>query len=116
MRNGLAAQGLPPGTVGFDTFARDLQTVIDTVDPVNYAASTAAMHPLHVIEVLGDSAVPNGSTDYIASLWGLPGVSTTLATAPPGTVSGIVRFTAGGHSSLFNPAINPAVILPGCEW
>jgi hypothetical protein len=28
---------------------------------------------------------------------------------PPATVSGIVRFTAGGHSSLFNPAINPAV-------
>jgi len=111
LRNGLAAQGLPPGTVGFDNFARDLQTVIDTVDPVNYAASTAAMHPLHVIEVLGDSAVPNGSTDYIASLWGLPGVSTTLATAPPGTVSGIVRFTAGGHSSLFNPAINPAVTV-----
>jgi len=111
LRSGLAAQGLPPGTVGFDNFARDLQTVIDTVDPVNYAASTAAMHPLHVIEILGDSAVPNGSTDYIASLWGLPDVSTTLATAPPGTVSGIVRFTAGGHSSLFNPAINPAVTL-----
>jgi pimeloyl-ACP methyl ester carboxylesterase len=111
LRSGLAAQGLPPGTVGFDNFARDLQTVIDTVDPVNYAASTAAMHPLHVTEILGDSAVPNGSTEYIASLWGLPGVSTTLATAPPATVSGIVRFTAGGHSSLFNPAIDPAVTV-----
>ena len=102
----LSAQGLPPGTVGFDNFVRDLQTVID---PVDYAAAAAATHPLHVIEVLGDTAVPNAPNDYIASLWGLPSVSTTLAVAPPGTVSGIVRFKAGGHSSLFNPAINAAV-------
>ena len=108
IRAALSAQGLPPGTVGFDNFVRDLQTVIDAVDPVNYAAHAAATHPLHVIEVLGDTAVPNDSTDHIAELWGLSGVSTTVAVAPPATTSGIVRFTAGGHSSLFNPAIDPA--------
>lgn len=107
IRAALSAQGLPPGTVGFDNFVRDLQTVIDPVDPVNYAADAAALHPLHVIEILGDTAVPNGSTDYLASLWGLASVSTTVAVAPPATTSGIVRFTAGGHSSLFNPAIDP---------
>jgi hypothetical protein len=105
----LSAQGLPPGTVGFDNFVRDLQTVIDPVDPVNYAADAAANHPLHVIEVLGDTAVPNAPNDYIAELWGLPSVSTTTAAAPPATVSGIVRFNAGAHSSLFNPAPNAAV-------
>ena len=109
IRNALSAQGLPPGTVGFDNFVRDLQTVIDPVDPVNYAAAAAANHPLHVISVLGDTAVPNGPTDYIASLWGLPSVSTTTLTAPPATVNGIVRFTAGAHSSLFNPQPNAAV-------
>ncbi len=88
---------------------RDLQTVIDPVDPVNYAADAAALHPLHVLEILGDTAVPNGPTDYLSSLWGLPSVSSTVAVAPPATTSGIVRFTAGGHSSLFNPAIDPAV-------
>ncbi|HJR68748.1 MAG TPA: hypothetical protein VKA43_01775 [Gammaproteobacteria bacterium] len=108
IRAALAAQGLPAGTVGFDNFVRDLQTLIDPVDPVNYAAD-AALHPLHVIEVLGDTAVPNAPTDYIAQLWGLPSRSATAAVAPPGTVSGIVRFTAGAHSSLFNPAPNPAV-------
>ena len=72
IRAALSAQGLPPGTVGFDNFVRDLQTVIDPVDPINYAADAAANHPLHVIEVLGDTAVPNGPTDYIAQLWGLP--------------------------------------------
>jgi len=109
IRTVLSAQGLPPGTVGFDNFVRDLQTVIDAVDPVNYAADAAASHPLHVIEVLGDTTVPNKPNDYIATLWELPGVSTTRAVAPPGTVSGIVRFNAGGHSSLLNPAINLAV-------
>jgi hypothetical protein len=109
IRAALSAQGLPPGSVGFDNFVRDLQTVVDPVDPINYAAAATAGHPLHVIEVLGDTAVPNGPTDYIAQLWGLPSVSTTLATAPPATVKGIVRFRAGGHSSLVDPAINPAV-------
>jgi pimeloyl-ACP methyl ester carboxylesterase len=105
IRNALAAQGLPIGTVGFDNFVRDLQTLIDPVDPINYA-DDARLHPLHVIEVLGDTAVPNAPNDYIASLWQLPSRSATVTTAPPGTVSGIVRFTAGVHSSLFNPAPN----------
>jgi pimeloyl-ACP methyl ester carboxylesterase len=109
IRAALAAQGLPTGTVNFDNFVRDLQTVIDPVDPVNYAAGAAANHALHVIEVLGDTAVPNAPNDYIASLWELPSVSATVAVAPPATTSGIVRFTAGGHSSPFNPAINSAV-------
>jgi hypothetical protein len=109
IRSALSAQGLPPGTVGFDNFVRDLQTVIDSVDPVNYAAAAAVLHPLHVIEVLGDTAVPNGPNDHIAELWELPGISATTLAAPPGTVSGIVRFTAGAHSSLFNPEPNAAV-------
>lgn len=109
IRAALSAQGLPPGTVGFDNFVRDLQTVIDPVDPVNYAVDAAASHPLHVIEVLGDPAVPNAPTDYMAQLWELPSVSTTTTVAPPATVSGIVRFSAGAHSSLFNPQPAPAV-------
>jgi pimeloyl-ACP methyl ester carboxylesterase len=106
IRRALSAQGLPPGTIGFDNFVRDLQTVIDPVDPVNYAADAAATHPIHVIEILGDTAVPNGPTDYIAQLWGLPSVSTTTMGAP---AEGIVRFTAGAHSSLFNPLPSQAV-------
>jgi hypothetical protein len=109
IRNALSAQGLPPGTIGFDNFVRDLQTVIDPVDPVNFAVDAAANHPIHVIEVLGDTAVPNRPTDYIAQLWQLPSVSTTTVVAPPATVEGIVRFRAGAHSSMFNPQPNPAV-------
>jgi len=109
IRNALAAQGLPAGTVGFDNFVRDLQTVIDPVDPVNYYIDAAANHSIHVIEVLGDTAVPNRPTDYMAQLWGLPSVSTTTMATPPATVEGIVRYKGGVHSSLFNPTPNPAV-------
>jgi hypothetical protein len=109
IRAALSAQGLPAGTVGFDNFVRDLQTVIDPVDPINYAVAAAANHPLHVIEVLGDTAVPNAPNDYLAQLWSLPSTSTTRAATLPSTVSGIVRFRAGVHSSLFNPTPNPAV-------
>jgi len=42
IRKALAAQGLPQGTIGFDNFVRDLQTAIDPVDPVNYAAAATA--------------------------------------------------------------------------
>ena len=108
IRSVLSAQGLPQGTVGFDNFVRDLQTVIDPVDPINYAAAAAANHPLHVIEVLGDTAVPNAPNDYIAQLWNLPSRSATAMVAPPATVSGIVRFRSGVHSSLFNPTPSPA--------
>jgi pimeloyl-ACP methyl ester carboxylesterase len=109
IRTALAAQGLPAGTIGFDNFVRDLQTVIDPVDPVNYYIDAAANHSIHVIEVLGDTAVPNRPTDYIAQLWGLPSVSMTTMAAPPATVEGIVRFKGGVHSSLFNPQPAPAV-------
>ena len=105
----LSAQGLPPGTVGFDNFVRDLQTVIDPVDPINYAADAAANHPLHVIEVLGDTAVPNAPERLHRAALGTAGGHATTGVAPPATVSGIVRFRAGVHSSLFNPAPNAAV-------
>jgi hypothetical protein len=108
-RDALSAQGFPPGTVGFDDFVRDLQTVIDAADPVNYAIDAGSLHPLHVIEILGDNVVPNKPTDYLASLWGLPSVSSTVAVVPPATTRGIVRFKGAGHSSLFNPSINPTV-------
>ncbi len=109
IRQGIEAQGLAFGTVGFEDFARDLQTVLDPIDPLNYAAAAAAGHPLHVIEVLGDTAVTPALTDNVAQLMGLTDVSTT--TTDGAGVRGIVRFTAGGHSSLFNPAIDMDVTI-----
>jgi pimeloyl-ACP methyl ester carboxylesterase len=110
IRDGLAGQGLPQGTVGFDNFVRDLQTLIDPVDPVNYATAAAANQPLHVLSVADDQTVPNAPTDNLVSLWGLPTISSTVHSAPE-TVSGMVRFTSGGHASLLDPSVDPAVTM-----
>ncbi len=110
VRAGLAAAGLFQGTVGFDSFVRDLQTILDSADSANYAAATTAMHPLHVIEILGDDRVPNGPTDYIASLWGLADVTAASGDLFVGAgARGIVRFTSGAHGSLLDPTTDPAV-------
>lgn len=107
IREGIEAEGLAFGTVGFADFTRDLQTVLDPVDPVNHAAEAAAAHPVHVIGVLGDTAVPPSLTDNVAALMGLADVSETATDA--GGVRGIVRFTAGGHTSIFDARVDREV-------
>ena len=109
IRTAIEAQGLAFGTQAYENFARDLQTVLDPVDPLNYAARAATNHPVHVIEVLGDPAVTPNLTDNIAAAMGLADISMTTMEA--GGVRGIVRFNAGGHSSLFNPAIDLNVTI-----
>lgn len=107
IRGAIEAQGLAFGTLGFDNFARDLQTILDPIDPLNYGAAAALNHPIHVIEVLSDVAVPATLTDNLARVMGLRDVSTTTVDAAG--VRGIVRFTAGDHSSIFNPFVDRAV-------
>jgi hypothetical protein len=109
LREAVEARGLAFGTLAFDNFARDLQTVLDPIEPLNYAAGAAQNHPMHVVEVLSDTAVPATLTDNVAELMGLASVSST--TVDPAGMRGIVRFTAGEHSSMFNPAPNPAVTV-----
>ncbi len=107
IRDGIVAQGLPFGSLGFDGFARDLQTAIDPIDPVNYAEEAAARHPIHLIEIVGDESVPNGLTATIASLMGIGRVNTT--TIVPTGASGLTSLVGGEHSSPFNPVPNFAV-------
>lgn len=65
---GLKAQGVGEGSETYQSFLRLAQTVVDGADPINYAATAAARHPLHMIEVVGggngganppDLVVPN---------------------------------------------------------
>ena len=107
IRRAIEAQGLAFGSLGFDNFARDLQTILDPVDPVNFGAAAAVKHPIHVIEVLSDVAVPATLTDNLARIMGLRDISATAVDAAG--VRGIVRFTAGSHSSMFNPFDDRAV-------
>lgn len=109
IRLAIEAQGLPFGSQAYENFARDLQTVLDPIDPLNYAAAAAAAHSVHVVEILGDTAVTPALTDNVAELMSLADISTT--TTDGAGLRGIVRFNAGGHSSMFNPTIDLAVTV-----
>ncbi|MGH8369807.1 MAG: hypothetical protein ACRESC_02385, partial [Gammaproteobacteria bacterium] len=50
---GLQSEGVVAGTQFYDDFFRDAQTVIDAGDPANYAVAASAIHPIHMIEVVG---------------------------------------------------------------
>jgi pimeloyl-ACP methyl ester carboxylesterase len=106
---GLQAEGITPGTQFYYDFLNYAQAAVDDGDPGNYAIAAAAHHPIHMLEVIGgfgsdpcnvaDTVVPNSATDLLVSLMGLTQVHTTT----PGSHF-IVRFTAGDHGSILNPA------------
>ncbi|MBS0365721.1 MAG: hypothetical protein JSR67_07870 [Proteobacteria bacterium] len=109
----VAASGglLTPGTTPFALFARDAQTALDSADPWNFIARAAALHPIHMIEVIGpppDQVVPNDATDRLISAGGFTQAS------PPGVPPGaaplhkVVKFTAGVHTSLLDPTRSSA--------
>jgi hypothetical protein len=69
---GLEAQGLQPGTTLFAQFFRDTQTVVDSGDPVNYVAAATAMHPIHLLQVVGANPTPVGCTPASPATAGCP--------------------------------------------
>ncbi|WP_042145154.1 MULTISPECIES: VolA/Pla-1 family phospholipase [unclassified Pseudoalteromonas] len=97
--------------------ATAFQMAVDDGDPMNYAAILKATQtPLLLQEVVGDGGdnlpdqvLPNvvpsspvSGTEPLIALLGLEGVSSTLVDQQM-PVSGVVRMTAGHHSSLINP-------------
>jgi len=104
---GLAAAGIEAGSADFNTFLTAAQTLVDSGDPINHATTLAAAGntQIHMIEVIGDTVVPNNvptaplsGTDPLARLLGLPQVAATTSG------SALVKFTAGDHSSILSPA------------
>ena len=60
-----ATAAAPPGSRivegndNFETFIRFAQTVVDSADPLNFAAKAATDHPVLMLVVRGDTVVPN---------------------------------------------------------
>jgi hypothetical protein len=136
----LAAQGLTPGLTLYAQFFRDVQTIVDSGDPINYIGLTTAQHPVHVLQVVGvtpppagcspsppipgcpDQTVPNPATQALiaASAFGPAGAAGTLTRitagqAPvvvnAGGIRGYVNFTDGYHGSLIDPRESQAVTV-----
>ena len=121
---GLAAQGLSPGTTLYEQFFRDSQTVIDAGDPINYIAQTVALHPIHLLQVVGstpppagcgpsasppdacpDQVVPNSATQALitASAYGPGGAADTLTRIPaPTTAPPVTLVNAAGFRAYVN--------------
>jgi pimeloyl-ACP methyl ester carboxylesterase len=133
INSGLEAQGLSPGTTLYANFFRDAQNAIDAGDPVNYVSQTTALHPTHMLQVVGstpppagcnattfingcpDQVVPNSATAALinASTFGpAPLSQLPTAAAPPPTViqnaAGIrayVNFVQGDHGSIIDDVV-----------
>jgi hypothetical protein len=119
---GLAAAGIMQGTTLYEQFFRDAQTAVDSGDPVNFIAQATALHPIHLIQVVGggssppDQVVPNSATQrlIVASSYGPAALTRIPAPAAPGPVQdaggfrAFVNFVVGDHGSIINPAASPA--------
>ena len=116
IRAGLEAAGVIAGTPQFDQFMLITQTVIDSGDPINYAAMAGVNNNILFHEVLGDQVVPNAvagaplsGTEPLMANMGLTGISSTTQNADGLDVA--VRFTAGDHGSLLSPAASLAATV-----
>jgi hypothetical protein len=102
---------------GYATFAAIGRWVLDPADPANYGSRLATKKVL-IQEVVGDTVVPNVSTDRLAAVSGLAanplagdpfnGMPSAAITMMP-TTSKFVRYTSDAtnvfvHSSLLRPA------------
>lgn len=119
IRAGLAKKGINADTDAYNSFMYATQFMVDTADPINLATGIAQKHPVLFQEVVGsstspsDQVIPNavkgyslsGSEPLIKAL-GLTSVSTTTS-----DVDGVVRFTAGEHSSLLRTTVSPATTV-----
>lgn len=114
IRAGLAAAGIQPGTADYELFFTVFQTVVDSMDPINWIGEVADFKDVVLQEVIGDSVLPNyvataplsGTEPMILSA-GLTPYSSTLQDAAGLTAAG--RFPPpASHSSLLSPAASPA--------
>jgi len=119
---GLAAAGVVKGTPEYESFMGAAQTIIDTVDPLNYATLASQQHATLLFEVVGgnssppDQGMPNNvwedapvgtvpsptaGTDPLAQQMGL--IQHTRSQSGTSDLEVWVKFNAGHHSSLLTP-------------
>ena len=112
VRAGLAAAGLVDNSTLFNNrILRDFQTVVDAGDPINHICACAAQQPVHLIQVTGDTVVPNNSTQRLVKAANLRQISAAGAN-PVGPTEGVwVNFTQGSHGSLFDPTASLAATV-----
>ena len=125
VNQGLAQKGLQQGTTLYAQFWRDAQTAIDAGDPVNYVAQATALHPVHLLQVVGmsptpagcgpqtplgcpDQVVPNSATQDLitASLYAPAGLTAEQLTRIPAPAAPGAMFNVNGSPPGFRAFLN----------
>jgi pimeloyl-ACP methyl ester carboxylesterase len=115
IRAGLkAAAGLEPGTSDYEQFFIVFQTVIDAMDPINWAAEAKRYNNIVLHEVIGDTVLPNyvataplSGTEPMIRAMGLTAYSSTQSNPAGLDLAG--RFVPPAHHGSFaSPAGAPA--------
>ncbi len=110
----LDGAGIETGSADYNTFLTVAQTLLDSGDPINHAATLAqsGSTQLHMIEVLDDAVIPNNvataplaGTDPLARQLGLTQIVDSSSTG------GLVKFSVGNHASLLSPAASAAATV-----
>lgn len=111
---GLATAGIETGSADYNSFLIAAQTLVDSADPINHAATLAASGNtrIHMIEVIDDQVIPNNvataplsGTDPLARLMGLTQIDASAAG------SALVKFSAGDHGSILDPTSSLAATV-----
>ena len=112
---GLAAAGVDKGTADYESFMLAAQTVIDSVDPLNYRTLAKTGRGVLMIEAVGDQVIPNTVPSDPATLTvGSPLAGTTplamhmgltqLSADASGTDLGVwVQYNNAHHSVVLTP-------------
>jgi Pla-1/cef family extracellular lipase len=110
----------------FEQFAFAAQSVVDSADPINFAAQAVNNEsPIHLIEVVGngadvlpDQVIPNtvqgkplAGTEALIRALQLPAITQTTASTDGTPISGAVRFIAGDHGSIVDPSASAAATM-----
>jgi hypothetical protein len=102
---------LPAGSTQFNNLIRDLQTAIDSGDPINHIAAAQAAVPTLLQRVNGDTVVPNSATNRLIAAGNFKKI-TVLGPTPVGKgTGGYIAMTAGAHPSLFDPQYSLAATV-----
>ncbi len=143
----LAGAGVAKGTADYESFLASAQTLVDSIDPLNYAdpvmgtpvmgITLGGTRPVMMFEVIGDGGAnlpdqtipnnvgtfptfadtppgtvpsPTAGTDPLHREMNLMQVTETALTGNAGVSTEtlpLLRFTAGYHGSIVDPAMSP---------
>jgi hypothetical protein len=96
----LAARGAPKGTTLYESFRRDVQTIVDPADPLNYIAAASAARPVVLSVVKDDANVTNEASFLLVTAANLAKASTAGANLVGPGAGRYLFFLEGGHGSL----------------